>query len=117
MSAFSEALDAHCRNDGRASMAIAQAACIDASYLSRMRRGEREPPRAEVVSAICKALNLLDQETDRMHALAGHPTPLAMLVTATLASGHLSGPRAHALRTGILMLLALATKEEEGQQP
>lgn len=62
---------------GKSGSALARGANIDASYASRLERGEREPPRVEVVNALARELALDPDEWDRLLVSAGHP-PLAL---------------------------------------
>lgn len=73
--------------------AAARAIDVDPSYISRLERGEREPPRRRVVVALANALGLVGQERGQFFAAAGYwpddptlPTLLASL-EAYLADG------------------------------
>lgn len=50
---------------------------LDPSYLNRIERGEREPPRRELVEALAAALRLAPAERDDLLVAAGH-LPAAM---------------------------------------
>jgi transcriptional regulator with XRE-family HTH domain len=53
---------------------LARLAGIDPSYLNRIERGEREPPRREVVEALADALGLSPDAADDLLVSAGHLT-------------------------------------------
>jgi transcriptional regulator with XRE-family HTH domain len=75
---FPGILRAFHERDGRSGSAVARAAGIDASYLSRLERGDREPPRREVILALARVLLLNRREADALLGAAGYPT-LALL--------------------------------------
>jgi transcriptional regulator with XRE-family HTH domain len=52
--------------------ALGRAIGCDPSYISRLERGDREPPRRDVVGCICKALDLPAADADRLHVAAGY---------------------------------------------
>lgn len=59
---------------------LARAIGCDPSYISRMERGEREPPRRPVVEALVGALALGPDDGDRLLVAAGYvPAALARL--------------------------------------
>lgn len=51
---------------------LAHLAAIDASFLSRVERDEREPPRRDTVLALCHGMRLGGPDTDRLLLLAGY---------------------------------------------
>ncbi len=95
MSNFAQELLQLRLRSGRSGSALARGANIDASYLSRLERGEREPPRKEIVDALARELALAPEEWDRLLVSAGHPPsalarlgpqdPTLMLVANILA--------------------------------
>src|SRR5690242_16715547 len=58
---------------GRSGSSVARGAGIDASYLSRLERGEREPPRREVVDALIREMQLTGEDADGLLTAAGYP--------------------------------------------
>jgi transcriptional regulator with XRE-family HTH domain len=54
---------------------LARAVGIDPSYVSRLERLERVPPRRTVVVALCAALHLSDEDQDTLLASAGYAPP------------------------------------------
>lgn len=65
---------------GLSQSALARAAGIDPSYLNRIERAEREPPKRSVVEALARELDLSPDEADRLLVAAGHlPRALARL--------------------------------------
>lgn len=56
---------------------LARAVQVDPSYISRLERGEREPPRRVVVEAIAYALQINREDEDRLLVSAGY-TPAAL---------------------------------------
>jgi transcriptional regulator with XRE-family HTH domain len=52
--------------------ALAKSAGIDPSYVNRLERGEREPPKREIVAALAAGLRLPPQEEDQLLVAAGH---------------------------------------------
>lgn len=60
--------------------ALARMVGADASYLNRLERAQREPPRRELVESLATALGLRPEEADRLLVAAGHlPRALAAL--------------------------------------
>lgn len=59
---------------------LARAVGIDPSYVSRLERGEREPPRRPVVERLAAALQLGLEDQDRLLVAAGYaPATVAVL--------------------------------------
>lgn len=59
---------------------LARAVGVDPSYVSRLERGEREPPRRPVVERIAQSLAVNQEELDGLLVSAGYtPTALAQL--------------------------------------
>ena len=59
---------------------LARAVGVDPSYISRLERGEREPPRRRVVEALASALDLALDDQDRLLVSAGYaPATVAVL--------------------------------------
>lgn len=73
MSTFGDLLLQLRLRSGRSGSSVARGAGIDASYLSRLERGEREPPRPEVVEALIRELRLSPEDADRLLTAAGQP--------------------------------------------
>jgi len=77
---FAELLRAARGRAGLSQSALARAVGIDASYLNRLERAEREPPRRPVVEALAGALGLGPEEADQLLVVAGYlPRALARL--------------------------------------
>ncbi len=70
--AFGALLQAFRRRAGLSQGALAKLAGIDPSYVNRLERGEREPPKREVVEALIAALQLPPDDADRLLVAAGH---------------------------------------------
>jgi transcriptional regulator with XRE-family HTH domain len=59
---------------------LARAVAVDPSYISRLERGEREPPRRPVVERLASALRLSLEDQDRLLVTAGYaPASIAVL--------------------------------------
>lgn len=59
---------------------LARAVGVDPSYVSRIIRGEREPPRRHVVEGLAAALQLSVEEQDRLLVAGGYaPASVALL--------------------------------------
>ncbi len=59
---------------------LARAVAVDASYISRLERAEREPPRRPVVERLASALQLGLEDQDRLLVTAGYaPATIAVL--------------------------------------
>jgi len=77
---FAELLRVARRRAGLSQSALARAVGIDASYLNRLERAEREPPRRSTVEALAGALGLGPDEADRLLVAAGRlPSALEKL--------------------------------------
>lgn len=60
---------------GLSQNALAKVVGINASYINRLESGEREAPTREVAQALARALNLAQEEVDRLLFSAGHVPP------------------------------------------
>src|SRR5262245_48433479 len=61
---------------------LARAVAVDPSYISRLERGEREPPRRPVVERLASALQLDLDDQDCLLVSAGYaPATVAVLGT------------------------------------
>jgi transcriptional regulator with XRE-family HTH domain len=59
---------------------LARTVGVDPSYISRLERGEREPPRRRVVEGLATALQLGLDDQDRLLVSAGYaPATVALL--------------------------------------
>src|SRR3954469_5071173 len=59
---------------------LARAVGVDPSYISRLERSEREPPRRRVVEGLATALKLTLEDQDRLLVSAGYaPATVALL--------------------------------------
>lgn len=59
---------------------LARVVAVDPSYISRLERGEREPPRRPVVERLAAALQLSTEDQDRLLVSAGYaPATVAAL--------------------------------------
>jgi transcriptional regulator with XRE-family HTH domain len=70
--AFGTLLQSFRRRAGLSQGALAKLAGIDPSYVNRLERGEREPPKREIVKALITALQLPPDDADRLLVAAGH---------------------------------------------
>lgn len=70
--AFGALLQSFRRRAGLSQGALAKLAGIDPSYVNRLERGEREPPKREIVEALITALQLPPDDADRLLVAAGH---------------------------------------------
>jgi len=59
---------------------LARAVGVDPSYISRLERGEREPPRRRVIERLAEVLKLPLEDQDRLLVSAGYaPATVAVL--------------------------------------
>ena len=59
---------------------LARAVGVDPSYISRLERSEREPPRRRIVEGLASALQLSLEDQDRLLVSAGYaPATVALL--------------------------------------
>ena len=59
---------------------LARAVGVDPSYVSRLERGEREPPRRPIVERLAASLQLELEDQDRLLVTAGYaPASVAVL--------------------------------------
>ena len=59
---------------------LARAVGVDPSYISRLERGEREPPRRRVIERLAEAFKLPLEDQDRLLVSAGYaPATIAVL--------------------------------------
>ncbi|MEO9325000.1 helix-turn-helix transcriptional regulator [Nocardioides sp. C4-1] len=56
---------------------VAQLAGVSSDYVVRLEQGRAEHPSAQVVQALARALRLDDEESERLHRMAGHSPPSA----------------------------------------
>ena len=70
--ALAEVLGELLRRDLRSARAIAQAAGIDPSYISRLVRGQRPAPSREIIQSIAQTLVLGQRDTWRLLVAAGY---------------------------------------------
>jgi transcriptional regulator with XRE-family HTH domain len=54
---------------------LAREVGVDPSYISRLERGEREPPRRPIVDRLADCLGLAPAETDALLLAAGYAPP------------------------------------------
>ena len=80
MTSFGSLLRAH-RQRARLSLpALGRRVRLDFSYLSRLERSQREPPRRDTILALATALDLTGEETDMLLVAGGQlPQALAQL--------------------------------------
>ena len=80
MTSFGSLLRAH-RQRARLSLpALGRRVRLDFSYLSRLERGQREPPRRAAILTLATALDLTSDETDVLLVAGGQlPQALAQL--------------------------------------
>lgn len=80
MTSFGSLLRAH-RQRARLSLpALGRRVQFDFSYLSRLERGQRDPPRRATILALATALDLTGEETDSLLVAGGQlPQALAQL--------------------------------------
>ena len=82
MDDFADLLVTYLARVGMSKHALALAIGVDASYVTRLSRGDREPPRAHIVEAMARGLGLSLVERNRLLLAAGHaPASLTMLGT------------------------------------
>ena len=77
MTSFGSLLRAHRQRAGLSLLALGRRVKLDFSYLSRLERGQREPPRRGIILALAKALGLTGEETDVL-LVAGGQLPQAL---------------------------------------
>lgn len=78
--AFADRLRAARERAGLSQSALARLAGIDASYLNRLERAEREPPKQPTAQALAAGLGLNNAEADELLVAAGHlPHAIAQL--------------------------------------
>lgn len=71
--AFSDELRAGRERAGLAQSALARLVGVDASYINRLEKGEREAPKSDLVGALARAIGLNGDATDRLLVSAGAP--------------------------------------------
>ena len=81
---FSTLMRAFRERDKRSKNNLAYEVGIDPSYLTRIERGSREPPRQHIVFAIGKALKLNPLEFNRFLTSAGYSPLVAMAEGANI---------------------------------
>ncbi|GEM_PF-759841 len=72
---FGSTLRAFRARAGWSQNALAKTAGLDASYINRLERAEREAPTRETALALARALRLCPGEVDRLLFSAGHMPP------------------------------------------
>mgnify|MGYP001603128918 FL=1 len=72
MSEFARLLEAHRRRLDLSTNEVARRIGVDPSYISRLIREERVPPRRPVVVRLCHALQLTVSEGQRLLIAAGY---------------------------------------------
>lgn len=121
--AFGALLQALRRRAGLSQGALAKLAGIDPSYVNRLERGEREPPKREIVEALIAALQLPPDDADRLLVAAGHLPralqrlgpldPTLMLVADILADERIPAEERREFR----QLIALAARRWRPHTP
>lgn len=101
---------------GESCNTLARAVYVDPSYISRLERGEREPPRRPIVERIAAALRLGVEAQDALLVSAGYaPATVAVLghwdsalqeVADVLTDGRLTDAEMDAFRTVIHLVAA-----------
>ena len=80
MTSFGSRLRAHRQRAGLSLPVLGRRVKLDFSYLSRLERGQREPPRRANILALATALDLTGEETDMLLVAGGQlPQALAQL--------------------------------------
>jgi transcriptional regulator with XRE-family HTH domain len=69
---FGQRLGQYREAAGLSQNALARLVDVDPSYINRMERGEREPPRRELVVRLAEALSLNEADRQRLLLAAGH---------------------------------------------
>ena len=75
---FGATLSRFRKRAGRSFNDLAREVGVDPSYLTRLERGEREPPRHHVVEDICRALKISVPERNELLVSAGY-APLSIV--------------------------------------
>ena len=80
MTSFGSLLRSHRQRAKLSLPALGRRVSLDFSYLSRLERGQREPPRRATILALATALDLTGEETDTLLVAGGQlPQALAQL--------------------------------------
>ena len=80
MTSFGSRLRSHRQRAGLSLPTLGRQVQLDFSYLSRLERGQREPPRRAAILALATALELTGEETDALLVAGGQlPQALAQL--------------------------------------
>lgn len=69
---FGERLRRHREAAGLSQNALAREVKVDPSYINRLERAEREPPKRELVARLAEVLALSEAERQRLLLAAGH---------------------------------------------
>jgi transcriptional regulator with XRE-family HTH domain len=77
MATFGEQLAAVRQAGGLSQHALAKAAGVDASYVNRLERGERQAPGVDLIRQFGRALGLSPEQTDAL-VVAGGGLPAAL---------------------------------------
>ncbi len=85
MTSFGSLLRSHRQRAQLSLPALGRQVRLDFSYLSRLERGQREPPRRAAILALATALELTGEETDTL-LVAGGQLPQALTQLGPLDS-------------------------------
>lgn len=113
---FGSLLKRHRQNAGLSQSSLAQQVQVDQSYINRLERGDREPPKRPLVAQLATAMTLSDADRQRLLLAAGHvpdwlltlqpDDPTLLAVARFLASPGVSATAKKDLRTVINLVLA-----------
>lgn len=81
---FGKQLEVYRLRAGLSGAQLARTVGIDASYASRVERGERQPPSDSVIEAICRALDLSAADALALYRAAGRVPAYDPTVAAVL---------------------------------
>jgi transcriptional regulator with XRE-family HTH domain len=114
-SQFGELVRRHREVAGLSQNALARLVEVDQSYINRLERGEREPPKRALVARLAEALALTGVERQRLLLAAGHvpdwllalePDDETLLQVATfLAAPDVSAAARQEFRQAIALIL------------
>jgi transcriptional regulator with XRE-family HTH domain len=101
---------------GLSQNALARLVKVDPSYINRLERGDREPPKRELVSRLADELRLAEGDRQRLLRAGGHipdwllalepDDPTLLAVTQFLAAPEVSAAAKRDFRQVIALLLA-----------
>ena len=116
VTSFGSLLRSHRQRAQLSLPALGRRVSLDFSYLSRLERGQREPPRRAAILALATALDLTGEETDTLLVAGGQlPQALAQLgpldttvsqVTAILANPTIPATDRRRFRQVVALLAA-----------